>query len=223
MFNCTVEITVPLATALYHGIFIWDKPDSPSNYYSLLFGKPSALALSGAREAMILHLKAEKGGGWSDIDLGKALCQAIVIPFTINSMLHSIHNFASASSLFFSAESLHSIGFASWPPHISSNLLTYESISINDLSLIASILTAIDTRVNCWLSECANLPLHCNVEDSLINFSDIQRHIKTRQFQFQLPPSIRSHINSSKKRSTDTDSNQDNNNDTKRVPVTNPS
>ena len=37
-YGCTLDISVPLATALYHGNFLWDKPDSPNNFYSFLFG-----------------------------------------------------------------------------------------------------------------------------------------------------------------------------------------
>ena len=67
--KCTVDITAPLATALYHGNFTWDRSDSPNNLCSLLLGKPSPLAASGAKEATMLHLKASKGGGWSDKDI----------------------------------------------------------------------------------------------------------------------------------------------------------
>ena len=42
--KCTVDVTVPLATALYHGNFTWDRADSPNNFCSLLLGKPSPLA-----------------------------------------------------------------------------------------------------------------------------------------------------------------------------------
>ena len=220
-FGCTVDISVPLATALYHGNFLWDKPDSPNNFCSLLFGKPSPLATTGAKEAMILHLKAEKGGGWSDKDLDKALRQAIAIPTTIDGMLHNISNFTAASRLFFGEDSTLTIGLNSWRPQISTNLISYESQSLNDNTFIASVLTSIDTRVNCWLQDCATKPFRCNVDDELVDFTDIQKAIRIRQFSFTLPPSIRSHISSSSKRQ-DPPSNLDDGREQKRQPIQNP-
>ena len=58
VFRCTVNISVPLATALFYGNFLWDRPDTPNNLCSLLFTKPSYLSPTGAKEAIILHLKA---------------------------------------------------------------------------------------------------------------------------------------------------------------------
>ena len=219
-FGCTVEISIPLTTALYHGNFLWDKPDSPNNFCSLLFGKPSPLASSGAKEAMILHLKAEKGNGWSDKDLEKALKQTIAIPSTIDGMLHSIHYFTAAAHLFFGEDSLLTSGLTTWRNQISSNLINYESQSLNDPAFIASVLTAIDTRVNCWLMDCATKPLRCNVDDELVDFSDLQKTIRIRQFSFTLPPSIRSHISSNKRR--DPPSNDDEGREQKRQPIQNP-
>ena len=58
---------------------------------------------------------------------------------------------------------------------------------------IAQFLTAIKTRVNCWLEECTSKPSRCNVNDELLNFVNIQRMIKTRQFSFSLLPAVRRH------------------------------
>ena len=44
--KCTVDVTVPLATALYHSNFTWERADSPNNVCSLILGKPPPLAAS---------------------------------------------------------------------------------------------------------------------------------------------------------------------------------
>ena len=145
---------MPLATAFFYGDFLWDRPDTPSNFCSLLFTKPYPLSPTGAKGAMILHLKNEKGGGWSDKDLEKLPHQAITIPERIEDMMHNLHNIASASALFFGKNSLLTIGLDSWQPEISSNLTSYQSKGANNHTFIATILTAVDTRVNGWLNEC---------------------------------------------------------------------
>ena len=45
-----------------------------------------------------------------------------------------------------------------------------------------------------WITKCTTKTKHCNVDDELVNFSDLHCSIKIRQFQFNLPPSIRSHV-----------------------------
>ena len=135
-------------------------------------------------------------------------------------MLHSIHNLASASRLFFGEDSFLTTGLDTWESQISNNLICYESQSMNDNSFIPSILTAIDTRVNCWLTDCATKPHRCNVDDEMVDFADIQKAIRIRHFSFTLPPSIRSHISSTKRR--EHPPNEDEGKGNKRQPIQNP-
>ena len=193
-FKCSVRVPVSLATALYHGNFLWDRADTPNNFCSLLLGKPSPLSPNSSREIMMLHLKASKGAGWSDKDLDQATNQTIIIPSTIDSMLHNLNNYAATAEIFFGDTSLLTIGLQSWLSAIRSDLIIYESLATTNQEFIAQVLTSIDTRVNCWLTECALKPIRCNVDDDLVCFDDMQRSIKTRQFTFALPPTVRSHV-----------------------------
>ena len=146
---------------------------------SLLLGKPPPLAASGAKEAMMLNLKASKGGGWSDKYFERGTKQAITIPITIDSMMHNLNNYAGVSLIFFGDLSLLTIGLQSWRSSISSNLLVYKSLAASDCEFIAQVLTAINTRVNCWLEKFTRKLFCCNVDDELLNFDDMQRMIKT--------------------------------------------
>ena len=110
--KCTVDVTVPLSTALCHGNFIWYRSDS-QKHCSLLLGKPSPLVASGAKEAVMLHLKASKGCGWSDKDLERAIKQFIIVPITIDSMVHNLNNYTGVSLIFFGELSLLTIGLQS--------------------------------------------------------------------------------------------------------------
>ena len=64
VFCCTVNISVPLATALFYEYFLWDRPDTPNNFCSLLFTKLPPFSPTATKEATILHLKSEKGERW---------------------------------------------------------------------------------------------------------------------------------------------------------------
>ena len=142
---------------------------------------------------MMLHLKASKGGGWSDTDTERETKQAIIIPITIDSMMHNLNNYACISLIFFGELSLPTIGIQSWRSHISSNLLVYKSLCVSDCEFISQVLTTINTRVNCWIDECTSKPYRCNVDDELLNFDDMKRMIKKRNFYFSLPPAVRCH------------------------------
>ena len=88
---------------------------------------------------------------------------------------------------------------------------------MSDQSFIPKILVAIDKRVNCWLMDCMSKDLRCNVDDSLVNFMDMQRAIRMQTFSFILPPSIRNHTS---KRKRNDDEQPDN---SKKTSVTNSS
>ena len=217
--KCAVLISTPLATALFHGNFLWDRADSPNNFCSLLFGKPSPLSSNGIKDAMLLHLKSKKGTGWSEKDLEKATNQSIIIPTTVDSMIHNIHNLAAASEEIFGVASILTSGLNDYISKLTCDLTTYEAQAATDPSFIAKVLTAVDTQVNCWLQECSLTPLRCNVDDTLVNFNSIHRQIKTRQFSFHLPASI-AHPQNQKKRQRGDDNDEEKKN--KRSPIQNP-
>ena len=219
-YRCVVDIKVPLATALYHGNFLWDRPDTPNNLCTLLLGKPLPLSSTGAKEAMVLHLKAEKGAGWSDKELNTILNQVIIVPDEVDKMIHNIHNTAAVSEIMHGTDSILTTGLKSWRFEISSNLIIYEAHAANDKTFIARVLVAIDTRVNCWLNECMSKDLRCNVDDALVDFEDMQRAIKIGSFSFTLPSSIRSHISKDERTRFDDEDKDDEG--AKRTTVTNP-
>jgi hypothetical protein len=57
-------------------------------------------------------------------------------------------------------------------------------------------LFAIDTGINLWLESCEEAPMRDEVDDNLIDFSDILNQVKIRNFSYKLPPSIRQVVDS---------------------------
>ena len=165
---------------------------------------------------MVLHLKAEKGSGWSEKDLDKVLSQVTIIPDTVDGMIHNIHNTACLSELFFGPQSLCTVGLRSWHQEIASDLTAYEAQALSDQSFISKVLVVIDKRVNCWLLDCMSKDLRCNVDDTLVNFSDMHRSIRVQTFNFILPPSIRNHSSKRKRQDDETPT------ETKKNPTSNP-
>ena len=68
--------------------------------------------------------------------------------------------------------------------------MIYDSLATSDKEFISKVLCAINTRVNCWLNECASKPIRLNVDNEIICFNGMHCAIKTRQFIFpSLKPS----------------------------------
>ena len=85
---------------------------------------------------MMLHLKAKKSGGWSDKGLDHTVFQAMSIQITVDSMVHTLHNFYAAAEIFFGPYSLLTAGLRSWREAISFNLICHKNQYIGSISQI---------------------------------------------------------------------------------------
>ena len=83
-----------------------------------------------------------------DKDLEREVRQAVIIPPTVDVIVHTLHNFSAAAKIFFGHDSLLTAGLCSWYEAITFNLTCYESQATGDPSFIAKVITAIDTRIN---------------------------------------------------------------------------
>ena len=102
---------------------------------------------------MLIHLKASKGGGWSEKYLNRAVCQVISTPLAGDAIIHNLHHLVSAAEIIFGSDSLLTVGLHSWRNVISYSLSIYESQATIDPTFISKVLTIIDTHVNCWLTK----------------------------------------------------------------------
>ena len=81
--------------------------------------------------------------------------QEITISPTVDAIVHTLYNFSTAAKIFFGHDSLLTAGLLSWCEAITFNLTCYEIQAAVDPSFIAKVITAIDTLVNFWLTECS--------------------------------------------------------------------
>ena len=190
-FKAQTEVSAGVITSIFNGGFTRSYDDSPSNFSTFSFPEKKIFAKHAITDCIILQLKEISGKGLSSDDVEAALKQGIEIPTSIDAMRYSIFNIAAASKFFFGDYSLLSQALIKAHNHIVHNRTTYLSLHSQDKLFIAKFLFAIDTRVNLWLESCEECQMRDEVDDDLINFSEILNLVRIRNFEYKLPPSIR--------------------------------
>jgi hypothetical protein len=190
-FKAQTDVSAGVITSIFNGGFTRSYDDSPSNFSTFSFPEKKIFSKHAITDCIILQLKETSGKGLTNDDVDAALKQGIEIPKSVDSMRYSIFNITAASKFFFGEFSLLSQALTKIHNHIVHNRTTYISIFAQDSMFIAKYLFAIDTRVNLWLESCEECQMRDEVDDDLINFSEILNQVRIRNFDYKLPPSIR--------------------------------
>ena len=190
-YKAQTDVSAGVITSIFNGGFTRAYDDSPSNFSTFSFPEKKIFAKHAITDCIILQLKEVSGKGLSNDDVEAALKQGIEIPTSIDSMRYSIFNIAAASKFFFVIYSLLSQALIKVHNHIIQNRTTYLSLSFQDKMFISKFLFAVDTRINLWLESCEESQMRDEVDDDLINFSEILSQVRVRNFDYKLPPSIR--------------------------------
>ena len=190
-FRAQTEVSAGVITSIFNGGFTRSYDDSPSNFSTFSFPEKKIFAKHAITDCIILQLKEISGKGLFNDNVEAALKQGIEIPTSIDAMRYSIFNVAAASKFFFGDYSLLSQALIKAHNHIVHNRTTYLSLHSQDNMFIAKFLFAIDTRMNLWLESCEESQMRDEVDDDLINFSEILNQVRIRNFDYKLPPSIR--------------------------------
>jgi hypothetical protein len=190
-FNAPTEVSSGVITSLYNGCFNWEHKDSPSNFSMFSFPEKKILSRNAMSDCIVLQLKEIGGKGLSNEDVKEALKQEVEIPRTIDSMKYSIFNILAATKFFFSEHSLLMKALIVVHNHVVKNRSIYISIHHQNKLFIGQFLFALDTRINLWLESCEECKFRDEVDDNLINFSEILQEVRIRNFSYILPMSIR--------------------------------
>lgn len=220
-YKCNMETALGVITNLYHGVFLRNFTETPSNFSPFSFPKQSLFGSNPESDCLVLLLKESSSKGISNDDIEGILKQGVIVPRSAESLRVSIHNFWGAASFFFSSDSLLPLSIQKIHDDIVMNTTIYESLIDQNKEFTAQFLFSIDTNVQLWLKECRNEKFREDVDDELIDFSSLLRKVKTRQFIISLPSSFKhliekdsNHSNSttdnpSKKRKTNNNNSED--------------
>jgi hypothetical protein len=192
-YSCHVGVNPAMVTNIYSGNFLRSRSDTPSNFSIFSLMKPISNHSVSERECMMLNLKLTHGKGVSDEDLATWTKQAIRICIDIPEALHALRNTRCCATIFFKSTSMIVVSIKSWERHIQANLISYEDRAVSNPQFLAMLMYAVDTRLYLWLKSCESSALEQRdtVDDSLIDFTQMQSHILTGNFYQELPSCIR--------------------------------
>ena len=198
-YKCNFEVAQGVMVNLFSGNFLRNFDESPSNFSPFSFPKKSLLSSRNAENnSLYLVLKEVSGKGLSDHDVSAVMKQGVKVPKSIEELRFNIHNTVSAAKFFFSDYSMLPNNLSIAHNHIIKNYSIYESLALEDVEFIAKFLFAIDSRIQSWLESCESKQDREEVDDSIIDFSDLLWQVKVRLFHTNLPASIRNIIDKKK-------------------------
>jgi hypothetical protein len=176
-----------LTQALYAGKFIWADKSTPSNFSPFSFFEVEPLAIAEQQNRhLILHLVETQGKGKTLDEIKASNKQEVKAPTTYLEMTHQLSFFAGACSIFFGENSIPCQAVTALVTLVERNRHILKAREA-DKKFMSQFLFAVDTRFQLWLDECMTLTCRSQVDDSMLNFTQLIEHVRFGTFFVQLP------------------------------------
>lgn len=176
-----------LTQALHSGKFPWADKSTPSNFSPFSFFEVEPLAIAEQQNRhLILHLVETQGKGKTLDEIKASNKQEVKAPTTYLELVHQLTFFAGACSIFFGENSIPCQAITALVALVERNrhiLKTREA----DRKFMSQFLFAVDTRFQLWLDECMSLTCRTQVDDSMLNFTQLIENVRFGTFFVQLP------------------------------------
>jgi hypothetical protein len=177
--------------ALYGGVLLYSVGGSPSNLSAFCFRKGKALKNNQNARALVLHLISEQGKGKTLDELKASAKQTVEVPSDIGSLEDQLKIFGAVLTIMAGEENPISKGIESLLNEIKDNSLEFESLIEADVSYAAKILYAVDTRTQRFLLQCKRKQDREEVNERLVDFSDLADSCLSQSFNISLPPAFK--------------------------------
>ena len=174
--------------ALYGGLYLYSTGGSPSNLSAFCFTKGRALQTNTNERALVLHLVHQQGKGKSLEELKTSAKQTVAVPTDIIGLDTQLKIFNGVLKVFLGPNNPVSHGIKSFLRDLEENSIEFESLSEADISIPAKILYGIDTRIQRFLVQCKRTYDREDVNERLVDFSDITDSCLNQSFSMSLPP-----------------------------------
>lgn len=180
-----------LVNALYAGCFLWFDKNSPNNFSPFCFSKCKPLQTSQQARFLLLHLISTQGQGKTMEECKATAKQSVIAPMECDDLFQQVRFFGGACSIFFGPESIGTEGIKKLFDLMNKYRTEFENAVALDPLFASKLLFAFDNRFQRWMVECKRARDRSEVNDRIINFSDIIDDVLNRRFVLQLPPSFR--------------------------------
>ena len=177
--------------AMFGGVLNYSVGGSPSNMSAFCFKKGKALKNNQNARALVLHLISEQGKGKTLDELKASAKQTVEVPTDVGSLEDQLKIFGAVLTIMAGEENPITKGIESLLSEIKDNSLEFESLIEADVAYAAKILYAVDTRTQRFLLQCKRKKDREEVNERLVDFSDLSESCLGQSFNISLPPAFK--------------------------------
>jgi len=177
--------------AMFGGVLNYSVGGSPSNMSAFCFKKGKALKNNQNARALVLHLISVQGKGKTLDELKASAKQTVEVPMDVVSLKDQLKIFGAVLTIIAGEENPISSGIKSLLTEMEDNSLEFESLIEADVTYAAKILYAVDTRTQRFLLQCKRKKDREEVNERLVDFSDLSEACLSQSFNISLPPAFK--------------------------------
>eukprot|EP00956_Cyclotella_meneghiniana_P033714 scaffold98469_cov63-Cyclotella_meneghiniana.AAC.11 len=173
------------------------------------FSKRTPLQEYQANEYTLLHMSNTIGKAKSAEEIKASLARTVIVPKDFNEMQASFKRQNAVLAFTFGPESLLTTKHKQFVSNLEDLEEKVEEMLVSDADICARIMYKSEILMSLFLEECTLCEYRGDVDDSLIDYSDILRSIRTKDLQQRLPKCFK-RINDKKQKQDEDDKIKDN-------------
>eukprot|EP00956_Cyclotella_meneghiniana_P011520 scaffold16181_cov47-Cyclotella_meneghiniana.AAC.1 len=199
-----------VVNSMYYGNFFSINGDEMNAISCFSFSKRTPLQEYQASEYTLLHMSNTIGKAKSAEEIKASLTRTVIVPKNFNEMIASFQRQNSVLAFTFGPNSLLVSRHKQFVSSLNDLEEKVEEMLVSDVDICARIMYKVEIAMNLFLEECTHCEFRGDVDDSLIDFSDIVKSIRSKNLQQRLPKCFkRVNENKRKRGGDDDDKNKD--------------
>jgi hypothetical protein len=193
--NCgmtKVSFMTGYTSNMYHGLFLWSSTDNPSNHLPFSFSEAEPIWMEEHKSCHLLLLLILTQGKGMTVDKIKASSkQEVHAPMNIYDMAKQLKMFTIAKDIFLGEFSMGSQCLRSLQTNIDCNRSSFKAWECLAEDFASKLLFAVNLHYQIWLKQCQSARNCRDVDDSIINFSQLVSQVLFSSFHITLPPTFK--------------------------------
>eukprot|EP00956_Cyclotella_meneghiniana_P024778 scaffold50362_cov42-Cyclotella_meneghiniana.AAC.1 len=198
-----------VVNSMYYGNFFSINGDEMNAISCFSFSKRTPLQEYQASEYTLLHMSNTIGKAKSAEEIKASLARTVIVPKNFNEMTASFKRQNSVLAFTFGPNSLFVSRHKQFVSCLNDLEEKVEEMLVSDVDICARIMYKVEIAINLFLEECTHCEFRGDVDDSLIDFSEILKSIRSKNLQQRLPKCFKRVNENKRKRNDDDEKNKD--------------
>ncbi len=159
---------------MYHRLLLWSSADTPHNHSPFSFSEAKPIRMEEHKSChLLLQLILAHGKGMTVEKIKASSKQEVHAPMNFHDMVEQLKMFTIANDIFLSEFSMGPQCLCSLQIIIDHNRSSIKARECLDKDFASKFHFPIDSHYQIWLKHCRIARNHSNVDNSLINFSQL--------------------------------------------------